>query len=86
MKIATAGTLESNDCLITVKPLLNERIIEVKSIVEKQFGDEILEVINNTLDELGINHIHLLCDDKGALNYTLKARVITAVERSQKSS
>ncbi len=84
MKVAVAGTLESNDCLITIKPTTDDRVVEVESIVKKQFGTIINKVINDTLDELGVKNIHLVCNDKGALDYTIKARVTTAVERMQK--
>ncbi len=81
--IGIAGSLESNDCLITVKPTTKERVIEIDSIVKAQFGEAIEQVINKTLDELKAKNTHVICNDKGALDYTIKARLTTAIERSK---
>lgn len=80
MQMAQAGTMESNDCLITVYHH-DQRHIKIESIVYQQFGKQIEDVIIKTLDELDIKHIHLHCQDKGALDYTIRARVITAIKR-----
>lgn len=80
MKTAIAGTLESNDALITVKEF-NGIKVEIESIVFAQFGKQITKVINDTLKELNVNNIYVHCADKGALDYTLKSRLITAIER-----
>lgn len=78
-----AGTLESND--IMVELFLNDegRIIELESPVQEQFGDEIISVVNEVLDEYNINAVKLVLNDKGALNYTIRARVKTAIKRGQ---
>lgn len=83
MKIGIAGTLESNDAMITVKES-NQLIINVKSIVDEFFHDQIVQVITETLKELSINQIEVICEDKGALDYTIKARLITAINRMEK--
>lgn len=80
MKIAAAGSLESNDCYITVKES-NDLQIEINSIVFDQFGDQIRKVIHDTLEELQITRIYVQCNDKGALDYTIKARLLTAIAR-----
>lgn len=80
MKSFSAGTVESNDCLITVKK--NSKLtIEIKSIVYDQFKDQIEKVIKDTLKELNISNIHVSCKDKGALDYAIKARLLTAIKR-----
>ncbi|MCC5908882.1 MAG: citrate lyase acyl carrier protein [Clostridiaceae bacterium] len=79
---AKAGTMESNDIYVIVQP--NDEggiIIELESIVMKQFGKKIKEVILETLEALNIKNIHLSAKDRGALDYTIKARVETAVKR-----
>ncbi len=81
MKYGIAGSLESNDCLISVKPS-KERTILVESIVYEQFGHLIEQVINETLDDLNVKNIYVKCDDKGALDYTIKARLKTAIRRA----
>ena len=80
MKMASAGTMESNDCMMTVREYSGIRI-EIESIVFKQFGKQIEKVIRDTLKEQNIHNIHVQCNDKGALDYTIKARLITAIQR-----
>lgn len=82
MKRAIAGSLESNDVLITVKES-NCLNITVKSIVYDFFHQEIEKVIRDTLAELGIDKIDVVCEDKGALDYTIKARLLVAIARME---
>ena len=84
MKMGIAGTLESNDTMITVKES-DSLIIKVKSIVDEFFHDSIVKTIEDTLKELNISKIKVICEDKGALDYTIKARLITAIQRMEKS-
>lgn len=82
--IAKAGTLESNDILIMVSPNEDNKVdIEIESIVMKQFGHEIKKVIEDKLKELSITSVKLKAQDKGALNYTIGARVETAIRRTE---
>jgi citrate lyase subunit gamma (acyl carrier protein) len=80
MKIASAGTMESNDCIITVKEQKGLKI-NIESIVFDQFGDQIKKVIEDTLKDLHIENLGVDCKDKGALDYCIKARLITAINR-----
>ncbi|WP_352418869.1 citrate lyase acyl carrier protein [Proteiniborus sp.] len=80
---AKAGTMESSDIYIMVQP--NDEggiIIDLESIVMKQFGKQIEKVILNTLEKLNIKNIHLIAKDRGALDYTIRARVETAIKRA----
>lgn len=72
--------MESNDALITVKEsdTLN---ITIKSIVYDFFHEQIEKVIRDTLKELGVEKIDVTCEDKGALDYTIKARLTVAISR-----
>lgn len=84
-KEAMAGTLESNDILITVDN--GEGItIELESSVKKQFGKQIEKVIRETLEELKVENVKLTAVDKGALDYTIKARVEAACFRAAEST
>ena len=83
MKVGIAGSVESNDVLITVQPA-EELIIEITSIVDAFFHDQIEKVIIDTLNELNIKNIKVTCQDKGALDYTIKARLVTAIARMEK--
>ncbi len=82
-KVAKAGTLESNDILIMVMP--NEAVgieLEIESIVMKQFGKQIQSVILNKVKEMGVENVIIKAQDKGALDYTIRARVQAAIERA----
>ena len=77
---ATAGTFESNDCMVTVKTS-DKLVIEIQSVVFDQFGDQIKKVAQQTLKEMKIEHLHVFIKDKGALDYTIIARIKTACKR-----
>ncbi len=80
MKIGVCGSLESNDCLITVEESDKLEII-IESIVYDFFAEQIEDVIKNTLIEQGIAQIKVFCNDKGALDYTIKSRLEVAIKR-----
>lgn len=82
-KTAVAGTVESSDIMITVSPNdENKVVINLNSSVEKQFGARIREVIEKTLQHLNIDSVTVEAVDKGALDCTIQARTIIAVNRS----
>jgi len=81
-KITKAGTLESNDILIILMPNSNPGLeIQLESIVIEQFGDQIKKTISETAKELGIENAIIKAQDKGALDYTIVARLKTAFLR-----
>ena len=84
MKIGVAGSLESNDALITVKDSDGIQIV-IKSIVYDFFHEQIEKVISDTLSERGISNLSVTCEDKGALDYTIRARLLTAIARMEES-
>lgn len=77
-----AGTLESGDILIEVEPSLGETEIFLRSSVLRLYGQQIQEVLLLTLAELDVQGVMLTAQDKGALNCTIKARLLTAVARA----
>ena len=82
LKSSIAGTMESSDIMITLEPGSGGIEIELKSIVEKQFGRQIRSVITNTLSELQVNSAKVKAVDRGALDFTIQARVKAAVHRA----
>ena len=80
-KMATAGSMESNDILIMLSPGDGQIDIEVESIVEQQYGEDIKRVIYDTLLDSGVNNARVVARDKGALDFTIKARVKACVGR-----
>lgn len=84
MKKGICGTLESNDALIIVEES-DTLEIKIESIFFDAFGDAILKVVKDVLNELNITKIKVVCTDKGALDYTIKARLLTAISRMESS-
>lgn len=81
-KAAKAGSLESNDLMIMIEPS-DKLDITLNSVVMEQYGDKILKAINEVLDEEGVTKANIVIEDKGALDFTIRARMRTAIERSQ---
>ena len=82
-KVAKAGTLESNDILIMVRPNESGKVeLELESIVMQQFGDVIEQVILHKVKEMRVEGITIKAQDRGALDYTIGARVETAIKRA----
>jgi citrate lyase subunit gamma (acyl carrier protein) len=81
IKNAMAGTLESGDILIQVEPGKGLQV-DLQSSVSAQFGRQIKAVITDTLKGLGVENASIKATDKGALDCTIRARVIAAVVRA----
>lgn len=82
----TAGTVESSDIMVTLEPKEAGGItIALSSSVMQQFGEQIEEVIRQTLNELEISHASVDAVDKGALDCTIRARVHAAAYRAAAS-
>ncbi|RDY26019.1 citrate lyase acyl carrier protein [Romboutsia weinsteinii] len=80
--VASAGTLESSDIQIIIEPSENGIAIELESTVKAQFGDQIENVITETLKSLNVESVKVFVNDKGAIDPVIKSRVQTAVYRS----
>jgi len=78
------GTFESSDILILIEPVEENtgRKIEIQSSVMFQYGENLKMLINSELDKFEIKDIHMIINDKGALEPTIKARLETAIKRS----
>lgn len=81
---AQAGSFESSDILILAEPVKvgEGRKIELDSGVHLQYGDRILALINSILDNYEINDIHLIVNDKGAIEAVISARMETVLQRA----
>ena len=83
---AHAGTLESSDAYIQINPLEDGKIeVEIHSSVEELYGEMIEELILDTLKKMNIKGLHVKVQDKGALDFVLKARLQAAVLRACES-
>ncbi|SKA90338.1 citrate lyase subunit gamma (acyl carrier protein) [Caloramator quimbayensis] len=82
-RIAKCGTFESNDIYVIVEPNSDGGVeINLESIVMKQFGEQIKKTIDETVKSFGIKSIKITAKDRGALDYTIKSRVETAIKRA----
>jgi citrate lyase subunit gamma (acyl carrier protein) len=80
-----AGTLESGDIMVTVSPAESGSgvVVQLMSPVVKQYGRHIEELIINLVHEQGLSDVQINANDRGALDCTIKARVLTAIARGR---
>ena len=81
-KAAVAGTLESSDCMVTIRPGNGTVDIQLDSDVKVMFGNSILATVQDTLTGLGITSAEVDVRDRGALDCVIRARVECAVCRA----
>ena len=81
-----AGSLESSDLLVVIeeKEAGQELEIVMNSIVEKQYGDRIIEIAHEIAALKGMDNVLILIQDRGALDYAIRARIETAIERFER--
>jgi len=84
IKKAQAGSFESSDILILVEPVSEGagRKLSIDSGVYKQYGSEIEKLIIKLLDKHKVDDIHLIANDKGAINPVIEARMETVLLRA----
>ncbi len=83
IKLATAGTDEKSDAVITIAPSDNGLQLEIKSVVMNQFGPAIEASVREVLADMGVTNATVTVADRGALDCVLRARVETAVLRGK---
>ena len=81
IKMATAGTDEKSDVVVTVEPCENGLQLQIKSVVMNQFGAAIEASVREVLEDMGVKNAIVTIADRGALDCVLRARVETAVLR-----
>ena len=82
-KTASAGTLESSDCMVTVSPAEDgKQTVYVESIVMTTFGDQIREEVEGLLKQYDVGPAVVEINDKGAIECVIRARVTTALFRA----
>lgn len=79
---AVAGTLESSDVQVTISKNSDGIAIELDSQVVKQYGPQIKALVAEILASYDITDAKLKLVDKGALDCTIKARTVAAINRS----
>ncbi len=80
-----AGTLESSDIMVTISPAESGSgiALQLTSPVVKQYGRHIEELIITLVKEQGLSDVAINANDRGALDCTINARVLTAIARSK---
>jgi len=82
-KSAYAGTLESSDAYIQVSPIEEDDIkIILESSVKEIYGDAIEELVRKTIQDMNVNNVLVNVQDKGALDFVIKARLQAAILRA----
>lgn len=84
LRTAQAGSLESQDIMITVKKgkAGTGLIIHLESPSAVQYGRKIHEEIESVIKDFALEDIVIQAIDKGALEFTIKARTETAIKRA----
>ena len=83
LKTAVAGTLESSDVMVTVRPNPGNGLdIQIQSVVLSMFGDQIRETVEDVAAQFGLKDAILELNDKGAIDCVIRARVSAAICRA----
>ena len=84
VRAAQAGTVESNDIMISVSPAESGSGCNVTLVspVLKQYGRQITAAIEAVVKEKEIEDIIIHANDKGALDCTIRARLTVAIQRA----
>lgn len=86
---ASAGTTESGDAKITVRPGTNgntETVLDVSGPSVARYGQEIRSVAAEVLTALGVTGAVVTIEEKGALDATIRARLTAACGRAADQS
>ncbi|WP_022851980.1 citrate lyase acyl carrier protein [Limisalsivibrio acetivorans] len=78
---AQAGTMQSSDLMVFVEPS-DSLEIEVESTVAKQFEHLIRAAVEEELAANDVSEGYIRIADRGALDYAIKARLSSAVQRA----
>lgn len=86
-KPAVAGTMESSDIMVTLRPNENGGIeIDIQSDVKATFGDAIEATVREVLADFGVENAVVAVVDKGALDFVIRARMQCAICRAAEVS
>ena len=82
-KPAMAGTTESSDVMVMLRPNpAGGIVIDLKSDVMVSFGDAIEATVRDVLKEFDVNDAQVSIVDKGALDFVIRARMQCAICRA----
>jgi citrate lyase subunit gamma (acyl carrier protein) len=84
LREAKAGLDERGDVLVCLSPA-EENIgvqLDIESTLMSMFGDQIRVSALEVIEGYGLKDLKLAIRDQGALDYAIRARVQTAIERA----
>ena len=86
LREAKAGLDERGDVLVCLSPAdENSGVqIDLESTLMSLFGDQIRASVLAVVEGYGLKDLKLTIRDRGALDYAIRARVQTAIERAVK--
>lgn len=85
LKEALAGFDEKQDILVTVEPIASGVEVELTSKVYAQYGKHMEALIRQTITGAGYDGVKVTAQDQGAWDYTIKARVLAALQRASQA-
>jgi citrate lyase subunit gamma (acyl carrier protein) len=78
---AQAGTMQSSDLMVALEPA-DDLSVEIASTVKKQFDHLIRAVVSEVLASHDVTAGRVRVSDRGALDYAIRARLETALQRA----
>jgi citrate lyase subunit gamma (acyl carrier protein) len=84
LREAKAGLDERSDVIVCLSTgeVSSGIQIEIESTLMSLFGDQIRASVLEVIEGYGLNDLKLTVRDRGALDYAIRARVQTAIERA----
>lgn len=80
---ASAGTLESSDCVVTVSPS-ETFTLDYRGANSVIFAKRTEGLVREMLDKHSVSGANVVIQDQGAIEITIKARLETALLRAAK--
>lgn len=80
-----SGSLESNDCLITLMPASTFGV-RLESVVYAAYGKHIEHLIDAECQAHHLTHVAVHCQDQGALDVTIRARLHEAFAKFKEAN
>lgn len=86
LREARAGLNDKGDVVVHLKPAEAQGGVklDIESKVMSMFGKQIRASVMETIENYGLTDLHMTVRDQGALDYAIRARVQTAIERAIK--
>jgi citrate lyase subunit gamma (acyl carrier protein) len=84
LREAQAGLQDKGDVVVRLAPAEAQSGVhlEIESKVMSMFGDQIRASVLEIIESYGLTDVHVSVRDQGALDYAIRARVQTAIERA----